>query len=55
MLYIEKSEFENKDYSVAFFKKYPECISSGYLLEDSKTEYGYEIISDGDKVKVVEL
>ena len=55
MLYIEKSEFENKDYSVAFFKKYPEFISSGYLLEDSKTEYGYEIISDGDKVKVVEL
>ena len=55
MLCIEKSEFENKDYSVVFFEKHPEFISSGYLLEDSETKYGYEIISDGDKVKVVEL
>lgn len=55
MLYMENSEFENKDYSVTFFKKYPESVSSGYMLDNSETEYGYRIVSDGDKIKVVEL
>ena len=55
MLYMENSEFENKDYSVTFFEKHPGFISSGYMLDNSETKYGYKIISDGDKIKVVEL
>ena len=55
MLCIGNSEFENKNYSAAFFEKYPEFISSGYMLDGSKAEYGYRIVSDGDKIKVVEL
>ena len=55
MLCIENSEFENKDYSVTFFEKYPESVSSGYMLDSTKTDYGYRIVSDGNKIKVVEL
>ena len=55
MLYAENSEFENKDYTLTFFKKYPEFVSSGYILESDKTKYGYKIVSDGYKFKVVEL
>ena len=55
MLCIENSEFENKDYSVTFFKKYPESVSSGYMLDSTKTDYGYRIVSDGNKIKVVKL
>ena len=55
MLCIGDSEFKNKNYSAAFFEKYPEFISSGYMLDGSKAEYGYRIVSDGDKIKVVEL
>ena len=55
MLYMENSRFENKDYSVTFFEKYPEYIASGHMLDSNKTEFGYKIVSDGDKIKVVEL
>lgn len=55
MVYAENSDIENKDYSVALFEKYPECVSTGYLLDGNETEYGYRIVSDGNKIKVVKL
>ncbi len=55
MLYANNSKFENKDYSVVLFEELPDLISSGYAFDINQTEYGYKIMCDGEKIKVVEL
>lgn len=55
MLCADNSEFEDKDYSVTFFKDIPDSVSSGYMLDSSETETGYGVITDGEKIRVVVL